>query len=58
MLSTKEELKTDKLILWLDDVNVLRDIILIFLCIGKNGGLCIMEIDLTKFIESQVKNIN
>ena len=58
MLSTKEELKTDKLILWLDDVNVLPNITLIFLCIGKNGGLCIMEIDLTKFIKSQVKNIN
>ena len=40
MLSTKEELKTDKLILLLDDVNVLRNI------------------GLTKFIESQVKNIN
>ena len=52
MISTKEELKTDKLILWLDDVNVLRNIILIFLCIGKNGGLCLMEIDLTKYIES------
>ena len=58
MLSAKEELKTDKLILWLDDVNLLRNIILIFLYIGKNGRLCIMEIDLTKFIESQVKEIN
>ena len=25
MLPTKEELKTDKLILWLDDVNVFRN---------------------------------
>ena len=28
MLSTQEELKTDKLISWLDDVNVLRNIII------------------------------
>ena len=30
MLTTKEELITDKLISWLHDVNVLRNIILIF----------------------------
>ena len=36
MQSTKEELKTNKLILWLDDITVLRNIILIFFYVFFN----------------------
>ena len=42
MLTTKEELITDKLISWLDDVNVLRNIILIFF-VAKINKTNIME---------------
>ena len=43
MLTTKEELKTDKLISWLDNVNVLPNIILIFFTQPKINKTSIME---------------